>query len=288
MPVQTTKTGYITFPDGGKVSIKENGAATWLDVGAIGSDVTFTLTYEENQYATANAGKTRKQTSDSKIEGAFTLVNLDPEVIEKFGGGMFTKVDTTATPVTTSPDQDISAGWSDNTLYDLVVKTSGSDSTELRLSAKPTLTSVTLDPDGTPEVLVENSEYVLVQNPNSNSGWSIQFISANMSTGSPTTFIIRVDYNSVTPIASSTIHAGTSTYILNAYALKIEHTNSASVIDRSFEIYSANTNSGGIVFSYKGANEDGVEEMPITFTGDIDINREDGKQLFNAYYIPAA
>jgi len=29
MPVQTTKTGYVAFPDGGKVSVRESGG-TWL------------------------------------------------------------------------------------------------------------------------------------------------------------------------------------------------------------------------------------------------------------------
>lgn len=280
MPVQTTK-GEVSFPDGGKVSIKESGAGSYTDVGVILSAVTFTLDYDENQVETANWGKTQKQIRNMTIGGSFTLGNInDTDVLQKMSGGMFEEVSTTATPVTTSPDQVIATGWADNTLYDLVIETSSSDSTLLKASAQPTLTSVTLDA-GTPEVLTEDNDYVVVQNANSASGWSIQFISAGMTTPSPTTYTITIDYASVTPVATTTIYAGSSTEVLTAYALKIEHTNSSSVIDRSFEIFATDPNSGGFVFDFKGANEDGLDEMPLTFTGNIDTSRADGRQLFS-------
>ena len=285
MPVQTTKTGYIEFPDGARVSVKESGAGSWTDLGALNSPVNFALNWTENQVVTANAGRTALQVRDMLIDGSFTLINLEPDVIDKLSGGIFTKTDTAASPVTDIADQDIAAGWADNTLYDLLL-----DSTvegAIKTTAQPTLTSVTLDPGGTPEVLVEDADYVVTANPNSGSGWSIQFMSANMSTGSPTTFLIRVDYGSNTPIASTTIAAGSSTLELAAYALKAEHLDASDVVTRSFEIYSGNPQSGGFQFNFKGANEDGVEEMPVTFRGDLDTSLADGVQLFS-YYVKEA
>lgn len=278
MPVQTTKKGNIYFPDGAKAQVKASGDSSYTDLGALNSAIGITLNYTENQLSTANAGKTDPQIRDMEIEGSFTLINFDLAAVEKMGGGIFERAQTAGTAVTTSPDQDIAAGWSDNTLYDLDIQTSSSDSTPLRASAKPTLTSVTLDPDGTPEVLTENNDYVVQENSNSTSGWSIQFISAGMVVGSPTTFPIRIDYSSVTPYATTNMYVGTSTKILTPYALKFTHTDSNSKI-REVEIFSVSPTSGGFQFNFKGANEDGVEEMPITFNGDIDTSLTDGRQL---------
>lgn len=274
MPVQTTETGNIYFPDGAKVQVKESGAGSYTDIGALNSAITCTLNYTENQLTTANAGKTQKQIRDMKIDGSFTLINLVPENIERLGGSIFETVQTAGTPTTTISDQVVAAGWSDNTLYDLELLDSG---VNIRTSAQPTLTSVTLDA-GTPETLVEDTEYVVVANANSSSGWSIQFISANMTTPSPTTYTITIDYGSNTPIANTTLYAGSSTEILAAYALKFTHTDENGKL-RELELFAVDANTGGFQFNFKGANEDGVEEMPLTFTGNIDTSLTNGRQL---------
>jgi hypothetical protein len=280
MPVQTTATSNIYFPDGALVSVKASGDVTYTDLGAINSAVTATLNYDENQVETANAGKLAKQIRNMTVEGAFTLINLNMTGIEKISGGLFTTVDTAAAPVATIPDQTIAAGWDDQISYELVMETSGSDSTRLRTTTAPTLTSVTLDPTGTPEVLVEDSEYVVVADANSSSGWAIQFISSNMATGSPKTFDIVVDYGSNTPVASSTLYAGSSTATLSAYAMKVTHTDANSLV-RELELFSVDPNSGGFQFNFKGANEDGVEEMPLTYTAKLDTSLTDGRQLMS-------
>jgi len=285
MPVQTTKTGYLEFPDGARVSVKESGAATWTDIGALNSAVNFTLNWTENQIVTANAGRTALQVRDMLIDGSFTLINLEPDAIQKLSGGLFTVTTTAASPVSDIADQTIAAGWEENTLYDLELDSTAEGS--IRTSSQPTLTSVTLDPDDVNEALTEDSDYFVVANPNSPSGWSIQFITANISAADPTTLEIVVDYGSNTPIASTTITGGNSTKELEAYALKAEHFNSEGNVDRSFEIYSSNPQSGGFQFNFKGANEDGLEEMPITFRGDLDTDRADGAQLFS-YYVREA
>lgn len=278
MPVQTTNTEYIYFPDGAKVGIKASGDATFTDIGAINSAVTATLEWTENTVTTANAGDLATQIRQMTISGALTLINLNPTGIEKLGGDLFTKVETATTPVTTSPDQVIAAGWADQTIYNLDIQTSSTDSTQLKASVAPTFTSITLDAGGTPEVLVANSEYVLINDSNSPSGWSIQFISSNMSTLNPTTKAITIDYASVTPVESTTIYAGSSTQTLTAYAMQIVHTDDDG-LERKLELYSVNPNSGGFQFNFKGANEDGVEEMPLAFTARLDTSKTSGRQL---------
>ena len=278
MPVQTTHTEYMYFPDGAKVEIMAAGDVSYTDLGAINSAVTATLNWTENQIETANAGKTVKQIKEMQIEGGFTLINLNPVGVDKLGGGLFTKVDTPASAVTTIPDQIIAANWNDNVKYELVMYTSSTDSTKLRTTAKPTLTSVTLDAAGTPETLTENNDYVVVADTGSYSGWSIQFISANMSTGTPKAKAITIDYGSNTPVASTTLYAGSSTELLSAYAMKISHTDDNS-LTRTLELYSVDPNSGGFQFNFKGANEDGLEEMPLTYMAKIDSSKTSGRQL---------
>ena len=277
MPVQTTHTEYMYFPDGAKVEIMAAGDVSYTDLGAINSAVTATLNWTENQIETANAGKTIKQIKEMQIEGGFTLINLNPLGVEKLGGGLFTKVDTAGTATTDIPNQVIAANWNDNVKYELIMLTSSSDSTKLRTTAKPTLTSVTLDATS-PETLTENNDYVIVADTGSYSGWSIQFISANMSTGTPKANTITIDYGSNTPVAKTTLYAGSSTELLTAYAMKITHTDDNS-LTRTLELYSVDPNSGGFQFNFKGANEDGLEEMPLTYIAKIDSSKTSGRQL---------
>ena len=277
MPVQTTHTEYMYFPDGAKVEIMAAGDVSYTDLCAINSAVTATLNWTENQIETANAGKTIKQIKEMQIEGGFTLINLNPVGVEKLGGGLFTKVDTAGTATTDIPNQVIAANWKDNVKYELIMLTSSSDSTKLRTTAKPTLTSVTLDATP-PETLTENEDYVIVADTGSYSGWSIQFISANMTTLSPKTKAITIDYGSNTPVAKTTLYAGSSTELLSAYAMKITHTDDNS-LTRVLELYSVDPNSGGFQFNFKGANEDGLEEMPLTYIAKIDSSKTSGRQL---------
>lgn len=278
MPTQTTKTSNIYFPDGAVVAIKASGEATYTDVGAINSAVTATLNWTENQIETANAGKTAKQIKEMQIEGGFTLINLEPEGIERMGGGVFTRVETAGSAVTASPDQVIAAGWDDGETFELVLETSSTDDTKLKLSTAPVFTSVTLDAGGADEALTAGNDYVVVEDPNSFSGYSITFISGGMSTLDPKTKTITIDYGSNTPVASETIYAGASTATLTAYAMQITHTDDNDRI-RRLELFSVDPNSGGFQFNFKGANEEGLEEMPLTFMAKLDTSLTSGRQL---------
>jgi hypothetical protein len=278
MPIQSTKTGYIAFPDGGKVSVDDGTG--WYDIGAINSAVNFTLNYTENQVNTANAGKLSKQIRDMLIDGSLTLINLEPDAIDKMGGGMFETVATAGTEVLDAAFTDqVFTGFTDMKPVPLeAVVTATSE--PIRFSATPVLTSVDANLSGT---LADGVDYYIIEDSNSASGYSIVLDTAGTATVA-TTETITIDFGDNTPLAGTTIYAGTSALVLSAYGLKVDHTDSDDDIDRSFEIYSANPTSGGFQFNFKGANEDGVEEMPITFQGDVDISRADGRQLFS-YYI---
>lgn len=283
MPVQTTVKTHIYFPDGCKV--EADTGSGYSDLGAINSAVTATLEWEENQIETANAGKLDKVIRNMTMKGGFTLINLDPEGVEKLGGGVFTKVDVAGTEIASFEDQVVPINWNDKTRYPLEIMSASAGVTDiqLRFTAAPALTSVTLDAGGSPEVLTAwgaaaSGDYTIVADPNAYSGWSIVFNSASMSTGSPKTKAITIVYAANTPIASETIYAGSSTATLTAYALKFTHTDSASK-KRILELYSVDAESGGFQFSFKEANEDGLEEMPLTFVAKIDSTKTDGRQL---------
>jgi hypothetical protein len=209
------------------------------------------------------------------IAGGFTLINLDPEGIEKLGAGLFTLTTTSGSPDTTVEDQVLADGdVVDKGINNLVC--TNAVGVNLKAAAVPTLTSVTGSVDG---VLTEvANDFEIVVDANSPSGYSIVF---NVARGANLTTVAQdftIDYASVTPIASQTISAGASTKTLLAYAMKITHTDDAGKI-RQLELFAVDSNSGGFQFNFKGANEDGVEEMPITFTAKLDLTRTSGSQL---------
>lgn len=276
MPAQTTQKQFY-FPDGCLVGYSPTRNGSYTDAGAILSSVVNTLEWTENKVETANAGDSDSQITKMKITGGFTLANLELDVIEGFGGGMFEKVATAASPLATIPDQDIAAGWTDNVIYPLIMETSGSDSTKLRMSTQPVLTTVTADPSGTPEVLVEDADYVIVEYPNARSGWGIQFISGNFGTASEGD-LVTIDYGTNTPVAAETLYAGTTTQVLTPFALKFTHTDS-NTLTRSVELFKVNSSSGSMNFDFKGANEEGLEQMEISYVAELDTTLTDGRQL---------
>lgn len=274
MPVQTTNTSYIYFPDGAKVQVKESGAGSYTDIGAMIGSIACSLTFSENQLNTANAGFTQKQIREMQIDGSFTLINLNQDNVERLGGGMFSTVDTAGGSVSSIDDQVIASGAATNvTPYELVITETGGNN--LRVSSSLVIASVTGSTDG---ALAENDDYTIIDDSNSYSGKSIVFNTAG-STLTTLAQTITIAYTSVTPVATTVMYAGASTQVLSAYALKFTHTDSAGLI-REFEIYSCDPNSGGFQFNFKGADEDGVEEMPITFTGRLDTTKSSGQQLF--------
>ena len=272
MPTQTTGRGKVYFPDGAKVSIKAKDDVSYFDVGCINSAVEGVLNYDENQIETANCGKTQKQIKNMTIAGSFTLIDLDPEGVQKLSGGMFTLTSVAGTPSTTVDNQVISAGWSNMQLIDMVFIDNG---VAIRPEAGFTITSIDSD---LPYTLIADDDYFIVENSNSPTGYSIQ-LNTNGSGGILESQEITIDFNSVTPVARQVITGGSSTEILEAYAMMIEHTD-GNGLKRYLELYSVDSNSGGFAFNFKGANEEGLEEMPLSYTANIDTSRTNKDQLF--------
>jgi hypothetical protein len=273
MPVQTLKTANIRFPDGAKYSVKPAGESVYFDVGAISTAVTNTLNWEENFVNTANAGQLDKQIRNMTMAGGFTLIELDPVGVQKMSGGFLTTTDIDGTPFVDAPDQVVSSGsWADVTPIQLAPTTLAGAA--VRASAL-VLTSVTGSVDG---ALTADDDYVLQSDPNSYSGYSIVVNTAGTNV---TTIVqdITVDYGSITPIASTVVSGGSSTFVLQAAAHRITHTDDNGFI-RQLDLYAVDANTGGFQFNFKGANEDGTEEMPLTFTARLDTTRTSGDQLF--------
>lgn len=275
MGVQTTVKDYVYIPDGCKVQVKEYGAESYTDIGAVEGDVTCTLEYDVNKVESGNAGVVINSIKNMKMTGGFTLMNLNPANIVKLSGGIFTATTTAAAENSSIPDQTIAAGWALNTPYELIMYTSSTDSTKLKMATAPALTNVTLNA-GSPENLTVTDEYIIIADSNSYSGYSLVIIAAT--TGSPTTYSITIDYAANTPRASTTIACGSSTVTMNAAAMKFTHTD-ADTLTRELELFSVTPQSGGMQFNYKGATSDGVETMPLTFEANIDSTRTDGQQL---------
>ena len=275
MPAQTTEQGYIRFPDGAKVQIKASGEVSYTDIGAINSPITATLNYTENKINTANSGYLATQIRDMKIDGGFTLINMNPANIARFSGGMITSVATPGTEVLAAAfTNQVITTFVANTRIPLapIVTATGS---AFRFNAAPTITSVTASVSS---VLAENNDYTIIADTSSSSGYSIVFNTAGTATVA-TTETITIVWGNNTPAASIALYCGSSTATITDYSLKFTHTDSAGLV-RELEIFSVNTASGGLQFNFKGANEDGTEELPITFAGVIDTSLTDGRQLF--------
>lgn len=279
MPVQTTNTDYVYFPDGCKVEVSSDSGSTFIDLGAMSGGAAGVLNYNTNAVNTGNAGQLEPQISAMTLAVDFVLINLNPATVEKMGGGMFETVSTDGSANTDVPDQVLSSGeWSELQPINLEMQTSSSDTTLLRASAEPTLTSVTGSEDG---ILAADDDYTLVVDNNAYGGYSIVLNTAGTSLTTEAQDI-TIEYESVTPIASTTLYCGESTVQLSPRIIRFTHTDDSDKV-RRFTVFAADVNSGGFTLSFKGANEDGTEEMPLSLTGRIDEARTSGRQLFSYY-----
>lgn len=263
MPVQTQKKSNIYFPDGAKVSVKGKGDAEFYDVGAINSAVTATLNWTESVVETANAGTLDTKISNMEIAGGFTLINLDPVGVAKMSGGVLNLEEVTGASSVTFEAQVISNAKA-STWYLMELVKDGGHYNLPSASTSPVITSVVADAS----TLVLDTDYSIIKD---DEGFKIKFVAA--------ADIVTITYGANTVVESKRLHAGASTVVLQPYAMKIDHEDDNGK-HRILYLYAVYGNSGGFQFNFKGANEDGVEEMPLTFTGRLDISRDNGKQLF--------
>lgn len=293
MPTQTTKKSGICFPDGARVSVKMKNDPNWYDVGAIGSAVTNTINWTESTYETANAGKLDKKISSMEISGGFTLINLDPVGIGKMGGGLFDIVSIKAEP-TEFEDVNLPAGIKEGVSYALPLVYQQlscnlpHDPIDAPLTYKPKFTVSKVNEatgvkteipeydDSDPSAIVEGW---ILERDEFDSAYSIKF-----SEDQDTTLPILIEFDGTdeanTPVARTVVNAGSSSYVLEPFAMKIDHTDDNG-LHRSLELYAVSSNTGGFQFNFKGANEDGVEEMPLTYTAILDTTRLSKRQLMS-------
>jgi len=268
--------------DGTKLSIKVSGEETYTDLGVTTGDTVVTLEWDEFQEESANAGKSPMYVKNPRATFSFDLQNLDKDNVSRLASGLMTKTTTPAEENSSIPDQTIAAGWDDAEIHDLIMYTSSSDNTKLKMATKPVLTSVTLDPGTADEALTEGSDYMVVEKSDSASGWGITFYSANMVLENPKIYTIGINYGTNTPMARDTYTLGESVRELTDFNLKLEHTDEN---DKAYgaELYKCYAKSGALQFMFKSAAESGFNSMPFNGEGVLDTSRSAGDQLMNVY-----
>ena len=264
MPIQTTVKDFVFIPDGCKVEV-DTGSG-YEDLGATNGDVTNTLEYDVNKVESANAGTVRVSIRNQRIAGSFELMNLNPELIGNLGGGMFTR--TTVTGAITPEDQ-VQDDPAAEVLVELIMLDSSGNN--LRPSAAPSITSVTAASSG---VLTVNVDYDVVADDGSVSGYAIRYENGAVTGAEDVTIV----FPSQTMNTSQTLKMGKTTDTLTAYAMRFTHTDDNAKI-RRLELFSVDSQSGGIQFNFKAATSDGAEIMPLSYEAKLDTTRTNGDQL---------
>jgi len=275
MPIQTTKKN-VRIADGCRISVKKSADADFLDLGVVQGDYVATLQYDEENIEFANATPLKRK-SNMRIEGSFTMGNLEGECLEKLSNGIVTRVATPGSEVLSAEfDEQVIDGFALNTPIALspVVTATG---VAIKFSEAPVIASIVTD-DTPPEPLVANDDYFIIANANSHSGYSVMF-SGSGSAGLVGTEKLTITYGDNTPVASETLYAGTSSFTAQPYAMLIQHFNSADVADYTLELYNVYTSPGSYNFGLKGADTGGIDTMEITFAAELDETKTDGRQL---------
>lgn len=282
---QTTKeTKNLWVSDGALASIKRPGDGSYTDIGTVKGGFPLTYEYDVLNIESGNGKRLTRRFYNQRIGMELELYDIDYDIVDMLMNGQTTKVETAASPVATIPDQVIAAGWSGDTIYDLEMLTSSSDSTPLYMgSTKPTVT-ITLDLGGTPEVLTEaNGKINLVRSYTSTSGWGIVVNDGILTTGSPTTFAITLEYGLNTPIARTSLHIGSTTGEFENYEMKFEHTDSAGRV-RGVAVHSVAPDASGLMFGFLGQDVQEYETYKFKLLGELDESRTDGRKLVELYY----
>jgi len=79
------------------------------------------------------------------------------------------------------------------------------------------------------------------------------------------------------------IKAGSTSTTLDRFYARLRHyTDTAKTdYDIEFEVYGVEMDSG-MEFNFKGAEDDGLSEITVSFTGNVDTSKSDGEGLFKA------
>lgn len=276
MPVQTTKKN-VRIADGCRISVKKSADAEFLDLGVVQGDYVAALQYDEDNIEFANATPIKRK-SNMRIEGSFTMGNLEGDCLEKLSNGLVTRVATPGTEVLSAAfDTQVIDGFSLNTNYELapVVTATG---VAIKFSAAPVITSIETD-DSVPETLIADDDYFVIPDVNSASGYSVMF-NGSGTAGLVGTEELTITYGNNTPVASETLYCGTSSFTATPYAMRIQHFATSGAADYTLDLYNVYTSPGSYNFGLKGADTGGIDTMEISFSAELDETKTDGRQLF--------
>lgn len=262
-------TSYVNFPTGSLWSYSTDGGSSYTALGVLNGDTEATWNYDRNEHE-FHDGQKKLSYRNQSMAVSMTLADLNPQALADLSGGMLTKSDTAGSDFSTAPDQVIAAGWTNMKPINLAPTTAAG--VAVVMDDFPTLTSVDGD---THTGLAAGDDYYIIEDPSSFSGYSIVLDTAG-SGELVTTEAVTIDYDSVSPLASTTLSAGTASYVPSTIALKGYAEDQGITI----VVKAVNVDSGGYNFGFKGTASDGTEEMALTFTGYLDSSATDGEQLF--------
>lgn len=266
MPAQTNIKKYW-FPDGTELAVSTDSGSSYTDVGAFTGGINISHEFDKIQIELGNAAKTDPLIKNQTLTAAPTpLVSWDLETIEKLGGGIYNYTSTAATIVSGAEQVVASGAWG----YNDFIKITNQNGD---LSAI-TINSVT---GGTNGALVAGTDYFAGTNSNGESG--IFVIDSTTVTTEAQTITINYDY---TPVAKKKITAGDSSLVFEDYILRIRHYSDVArtLVDAEMFIWKAAVDSG-LAFNIKGVNEEGLNEITMAFTANVDSTKSAGTQLFS-------
>lgn len=276
MPVQTNKKN-VRIADGCRISVKKTADADFLDLGVVQGDYTAALQYDEDNIEFANATPIKRK-SNMRIEGSFTMGNLEGDCLEKLSNGLITRVATPGTQVLSAAFDEQIIGWFTANVPVPLAPVVSATGVAIKFSAAPVITSIVTD-DTPSETLLPDDDYFIIPDSNSHSGYSIMF-NAEGTAALAGTEELTITYGDNTPIATETLYCGTSSFTATPYAMRIQHFASSGAVDYSLDLYNTYTSPGSYNFGLKGADTGGIDTMEISFSAELDETKTDGRQLF--------
>lgn len=273
MPVQTTKEQYI-FPDGMALEVSTDSGSSWTNLGTFAAGATMTHNFDKQELESGNNGKVISNIKNETVEIApSALWTWDLDAIQKLGGGIYTVTNVAGTPVAGATQTIASGSWAYNKF--IQITNQNGDGSEI------TINSVTLGTDG---AIVEDTDYYKGQN--AAGAWGIFVIdSATVTTENQT---VEIDYD-YTPSQGKTLKSGSQSVVLTRYQARLRHYTDAPLTTYDIEmiIFSTDVNAG-LSFAFKGANEEGLNEITLSLTGNVDTSLTDGEGLFSLFVAESA
>ena len=266
MPHQVATADKIIFPDGVALEVSDDDGSTYYHLGVLSNGTTAAYNYDKIVVESGNAG-----TLDSRIKNQTialapsNLMEWDPEIWQRFSGGSFTYSNVAGVLVSGASQVVASGAWAYNKFIE--IENQNGDGSTI------TVNSVTGGTDG---ALVSETDFFIGQNEKGVEGIFVK--DSTTVTTLVQSITINYDY---TPSAGKKIVAGTSSLELTKFIARLRHYTDTALTTYDIEmlIYGVDMDSG-LSFAFKGANEDGVNDITVAFTGTVDITRTDGSQLF--------